>query len=134
MIIKISAHFFVTFCWALIIMLIAGCNSNSEKDLDDTYDGYIISKTVQDRNDNVQTFIDTLELRVTFTSNSFEVGDCSGSISMGTNSMLLASEDCDCWCDCDPAVDCSGHPILGNFDILSDQDTLIIRAFYEQEA
>ena len=134
MIKKTSTHCSVLFFWALFIMCLTSCNSKSDGDHDGTYEGQIISKTVQNRNDNVQTFIDTIEVTVTFRSDSFEVGDCSGSVSTGANSMLLASEDCDCWCDCDPSVDCGGHPILGDYTILNDQDTLVLRAFYEQES
>jgi len=129
----IRLHHSIFFSFPIIILTLTSCDADGTL-ATGTYEGQIISKTVQDRNNDIQIHIDTFEIRVFFTSDSFEVGDCSGSLTRLRSRMVLASEDCDCWCDCDPSVDCSGHPILGDFDILSDDDTLVLNALYEQEA
>lgn len=55
---------------------------------------------------------------------------CSGIVEVDENQVSLTSNDCDCWCDCSPYIDCAGHPLLGRYT-LESQDQNWFLSFEE---
>lgn len=95
----------------------------------DIYAGKIIQKSVSyyvhvTGERDTFTRVDSLDVRVMMMQDSFcilginDQKGCKGAIKKTTPSITFSSEDCSCWCDCNPLIDCGGNLLLGRYELL----------------
>ena len=73
--------------------------------------------------------VDTFEYLVKIAGSQFLVitpdnsnSLCYGAFFENANELQFQSGECACWCNCSPTIDCGGHPILGLYERLNDDD------------
>ncbi len=121
-------------------LFIFSCGGKNEVDLSETYEGKItyITERVSDLINSRDTFVvenyvlvlDDGEFRRHTSGNE----GCKGDFTLKEKIFTAASEDCACWCDCNPLIDCSGDFILGTFQVIEfTEDKLILESFFEND-
>jgi len=126
--VKSKGTLFLVLFFGLLFM---AC-SNSD-DIEKTYTGMIISTRTSIFDDITNVRTDTLPITVVLDNSSFEVGSCDGALDRSLLTMDFTSDDCDCWCDCSPNVDCEGHPLLGTYAVQSDDASISLFSTSNQE-
>ena len=56
---------------------------------------------------------------------------CFGNVAKSNNSITFTGDDCACWCDCSPLVDCMGEMMFGTFSIEEETSTSLRLRYYE---
>lgn len=95
-----SIYFFT-----LIFML--SCTHVDDEHLSGSYTGTVSYQnifTIDGEIHRVSEYSVTTEVELA--GKIFKSGDCSGELHIGELTVEFFSEDCDCWCDCNPEVDC----------------------------
>lgn len=70
------------------------------------------------------TWYDTIQFEVVITEDEFTRFHCFGEIEREEDKIRFLSDDCSCYCDCDPRIDCVGDLILGTYNLQEVNDTL----------
>ncbi len=123
-------RFFNLITAILLILLIVACDKNDNEPenttgLNGDYKGIFIWKDTQEGTSGTLVSFDTFGLQFTIDDDEFSDGPCSGVIEqLAPNSLSFQSTACDCWCGCDPRLDCAGHWVLGEHDYSFDGDSL----------
>jgi len=116
----------------LTLSLFMSCSQGDDIGLSGSYEGLVINQTVQIRDQSVTSFLDTLPITVTINKSQFIAGLCEGSLQKPNSELRISSDDCDCWCQCDPTVDCSGYPLLGEYAVTNYPDSIVMTGEYNQ--
>lgn len=109
------------------------CSEQSESALSGSYEGEVTyHNTYTIDGDLIRDSEYTLEFEIELRDESFVSGDCKGDLRFNKLSLTASSDDCGCWCDCDPEVDCQGHPILGSYEVSTQGDMLMLNGKVDQ--
>ena len=120
---------------SVLALLLSGCSKDELKPvITDTYEAtiYIFTSNTISGIGPVEYF-DTIrfDIKIDTSLQIFQDGPCTGEAKFDSEKVSFYSEECACWCNCDPRIDCSGHPILGAYDLVASGDTLFLNYEYE---
>jgi len=124
----------------LTSLLILSCNGKNKLDLSKTYEGkmtYITERIADHINrrdttvfENFILVLDDGEFRRYTSGNE----GCKGEFTLTDKVFTAETEDCACWCDCNPLVDCIGDFIIGTFEVIEfSEDKLILESFFKND-
>jgi hypothetical protein len=111
----------------LLTLLLLGCTKEKSKSpMDGSYKGVMIWTITTDVDGVPHENADTFGLQFNIDGSTFFDGKCEGDFSMpAVDSVLFASEDCGCMCDCQQTPgDCAGHFALGKHTFTLEGDSL----------
>ncbi|MEO0341234.1 MAG: hypothetical protein AAF242_18730 [Bacteroidota bacterium] len=85
--------------------------------------------------DTLSYFRDTISFQLEIRGDRFEkrsfrlplpeaLLDCEGEFLDLDKQLEFRATECNCWCDCDPNIDCAGDPILGVYNRIRSGDQL----------
>lgn len=122
----------------LTVLVIFSCKVRDKVDLSKTYEGkmtYITDRASDFVNRRDTTIFENLilvleggEYRRYTTGNT----GCKGDFSLNDKTFIAQSEECACWCDCNPLVDCIGDVMIGTYEVIEfSEDKLILKSFFE---
>lgn len=102
----------------LLLTLFLSCKKQDFPEQNNTLNGSYVGAVIMNRaegiNGSFNVFSDTTELHFEIDGAKFKNGNCIGDLTLiGTDSLRFMSNDCGCWCDCSPFVDCGGNILLG---------------------
>jgi hypothetical protein len=120
-------RFSIFFLLAILATLLS-CGNNDEQPkgpLDGSFSGIFIWKQTSEFEGESATSSDTFNLEFTVQGDEFSDSGCFGSFEeLGGGSLKFMSDECGCWCNCNPAIDCAGHWLLGSHSFTLDGDSL----------
>ena len=124
----------------LISLFIFSCGGSDQLDLPVTYEGKMTYITewgadhINRRDTTVfENFIVVLDDGV-FRRYAAGNEGCDGAYTVKNNIFTAETEDCDCWCNCAPEIDCRGDLILGSFEIIDlTPDRFVLESYFEND-
>lgn len=51
---------------------------------------------------------------------------CEGDYKLTNNKFEFSTDDCGCWCDCNPNIDCGGDILIGEYEVEIDEGNLVL--------
>jgi len=124
----------------LTSLLIFSCNGKHKIDLSKTYEGKVtyINEHIADHINQRDTSIYEDFLLVLdggeFRRYPASMEGCKGTYAIIDNTFYASTDECACWCNCDPEVDCGGDLVLGTFLVVEfTENKLVLKSFFEQD-
>lgn len=121
-----------------ILLFVYSCSSPTGP-FDGLYEGQLITKSTRISSIDTVVNIDTFAILLEIESNEFKRffnnnnGNCKGLLNVAQSTLKFSSDECSCFCNCDPNVDCAGDFIIGEFENEFDGETLSLKQSIEQE-
>ncbi|MEZ4963065.1 MAG: hypothetical protein R2830_24775 [Saprospiraceae bacterium] len=94
--------------------------------LNGDYSGILILDRQNAINGNGFGWKDTFELQFSIKQSAFNEGECIGQVVTKSDTISFQSNECSCYCDCAPWVDCGGNLLLGTRFFSFDGDSLLM--------
>lgn len=130
---------------AFLFVFLMGFNSCSKEQNGVTYEGtltYVHKRTpLNDPSATAQSDSVIYDLRfeldngiLSQKSIANDSTTCFGEFTLTGSSFSFSSDECSCWCDCSPLVDCVGNILLGEYDAQTEGNELRIYSSNEYES
>lgn len=123
----------------LATLIISSCTRKEE--LID-YTGTIteIRETTNQNNPEFEPVIHEFSIEVAFSlengklkrKNAEGTVVCEGDYKLTNNKFEFSTDDCGCWCDCNPNIDCGGDILIGEYEVEMVEGNLVL--FSETES
>ncbi len=119
----------------LSILIISSC-SQKETLIKDTYTGTItqIRETTNSNIPEQEPVIQEFSAEVAFIlengklkcQNTEGTVFCEGDYTLTSSEFKFSTEDCGCWCECLPNIDCGGDILIGEYEVEMVEGNLVL--------
>jgi hypothetical protein len=112
------------FCFLTFALFFSACKKANLSPIEGTYSGKMTKNKFRG--------MDTVEVKIQFVNKQFSYlpNGCKGSFETKNDKIIFSSQDCSCWCDCRPNVDCGGDIIISEYDFTIENEHLIFTRNY----